>query len=69
MPQASGPGRELLFEQVVRRTLDEQEGGEIPPALMSAFARCRMPAAGPVASLGLGRGGARRTGAQYLVSR
>ncbi len=35
-PQASGPSRELL-EQVVRRTLAEQEGGEIPPALMSAL--------------------------------
>ncbi|HEY3963094.1 MAG TPA: hypothetical protein VGM05_00965 [Planctomycetaceae bacterium] len=35
-PQASGPSRELL-EQVVRRTLAEQEGGEIPSALMSAL--------------------------------
>ena len=35
-PASSGPNRELL-EQIVRRTLDEQQGGELPPALVTAL--------------------------------
>lgn len=35
-PASSGPNRELL-EQVVRRTLDDQQGGELPPALLTAL--------------------------------